>query len=277
MKTQILILLFMVSALSSVSAQTLDDKAIFEQYKSTICPKQSLNQLIVQTGKFFLEEPYVGSTLEVNDSEQLVVNLRELDCTTFLESTFALALTAKSKDFSYKNFCQTLTKIRYRNSKIDQYPSRLHYFTDWILDNSKKELIKDVTKKICNDTIRFNVGFMSTHPDKYKALREHPEFVPTIAAQEASINQRIYNYIPKADVAAKANKIKSGDIIAITTSLKGLDISHVGFAVWVGKELHFMHASSTLKKVVISDKTLAEYLNGVKIHTGIIVLRPIGD
>ncbi|MDP4270326.1 MAG: DUF1460 domain-containing protein [Bacteroidota bacterium] len=276
MKTKIFSLLILSMAYISLFAQS-DDKAVFEQYKLAINPKLDLDKLIVETGRFFLDRPYVASTLEINDQEQLVVNLRELDCTTFVETTFALALTAKSKEFTYDKFCRTLTKIRYRDGKIDQYPSRLHYFTDWIKDNTKKGLVKDVTKKISCDTIRFHDGFMSHNPDKYKALREHPEFIPTIAAQENDINQRIYNYIPKADVAAKANKIKTGDIIAITTNLKGLDISHVGFAVWVGKELHFMHASSTLKKVVISDKTLAEYLNGVKIHTGIIVLRPIEE
>lgn len=275
MKTKLYSLLIIFLTATSAFAQSTDDKAIFEQYKSTINPKLPLDKLIAETGKFFLDRPYVASTLEVNNQEQLVVNLRELDCTTFLETTFALALTAKSKEFTYDNFCRTLTQIRYRDGKIDQYPSRLHYFSDWIKDNTGKGLVKDVMRKISCDTIRFNVGFMSHNPDKYKALRENTVFVPTIAAQENSINQRVYNYIPKANVATKANKIRTGDIIAITTNLKGLDISHVGFAVWVGKELHFMHASSTLKKVVISDKTLAEYLNGVKIHTGVIVLRPI--
>ncbi|WP_243350016.1 N-acetylmuramoyl-L-alanine amidase-like domain-containing protein [Parabacteroides sp. FAFU027] len=275
MKSKIFSLLILFSLVCTATYAQMDDKAVFEQYKSAVSPKLPLEKLIEETGRFFLDRPYVASTLEINDREQLVVNLRELDCTTFVETTFALALTAKSKDFTYDNFCRTLTQIRYRDGKIDQYPSRLHYFTDWIKDNTKKGLVKDVTKKISCDTIRFHDGFMSHNPDKYRALREHPEFIPTIAAQENDINQRIYNYIPKADVAAKANKIKTGDIIAITTNLKGLDISHVGFAVWVGKELHFMHASSTLKKVVVSDKTLAEYLSGVKIHTGIIVLRPI--
>lgn len=276
MKTKIFSLLILSLACVSAFAQT-DDKAIFEQYKSTANPKLSLDKLIVETGKFFLDRPYVGATLEGNDPERLVVNLRELDCTTFVETTFALALTARSREFTYDNFCNTLTNIRYRNGKIDQYPSRLHYFTDWILDNTKKGLVKDITPKISNDTIRFSVGFMSTHPDKYKALAAHPEFIPQIAARETLINGMTFNYIPKEKVADKASKIKSGDIIAITTNLKGLDISHVGFAIRKGKELCFMHASSTGKKVLITESSLADYLKGVKIHTGIIVLRPIEE
>jgi hypothetical protein len=55
--------------------------------------------------------------------------------------------------------------------------------------------------------------------------------------------------------------------------MKGLDISHVGIALWQEGKLHLMHASSTLKKVVISEKTLHEYMQGIQSNTGIIVLR----
>lgn len=258
----------------SLNAQTAEDSLIFDQYKAQINTKQPLDRVIIETGKLFLGRPYVANTLEVNDSEQLVVNLRELDCTTFVETSLALAQTARSKDFSFRNFAKKLTNIRYREGKIDQYPSRLHYFSDWIFDDQQKGIVKDITRKIGGDTIRFHVGFMSTNPNKYKALTAHPEFTPTIADQEKAINLRTYYYIPKAKIASIACKIKSGDIIAITTSFKGLDISHVGFAIWQGKELHFLHASSQFKKVIISEKTLADYVNGVKSNTGIIVLRP---
>ena len=131
-----------------------------------------------------------------------------------------------------------------------------------------------MTAKIGGDSIRYNVGFMSKNPAKYKALAAHPEFIPTIVSQENSINSRIYHYIPKAKIASIACKIKSGDLIAITTSIKGLDISHVGFAYWKGKKLHFLHASSQFGKVIISEETLADYVNGVKSNSGIVVLRP---
>lgn len=259
--------------LSNINAQTVEDSLIFDQYKAKISTKLPLDKMIAETGKFLLGKPYVAATLEANEAEQLVVNLHELDCTTFVETSLALAQTARSKDFSFDNFTKKLTNIRYREGKIDQYPSRLHYFSDWIFDNQRKGIVKDITRKIGGDTIRFNVGFMSTNPDKYKALAAHPEFTPTIADQEKAINQRTYYYVPKAKIASIACKIKSGDIIAITTSFNGLDISHVGFAIWQGKKLHFLHASSQFKEVIISDKTLADYVNGVKSNTGIIVLR----
>jgi hypothetical protein len=70
-----------------------------------------------------------------------------------------------------------------------------------------------------------------------------------------------------------AGKIKNGDIIAITTKIKGLDISHTGFAVWKNKDLHLLHASQDAGKVVISRKNLSQYLLDNKNQSGIMVLR----
>ena len=116
---------------------------------------------------------------------------------------------------------------------------------------------------------------MSKNPDKYKHLAETPAFIPIIAKQEEAINKREYYYIPKEKVSEIENKIQNGDLIAITTNLKGLDIGHVGIAVKESDgRIHFLHAPLAGAKVQISEKPLPEYLAAIKKHTGIIVLRP---
>ena len=50
----------------------------------------------------------VGKTLEVNPVEELVVNLRELDCTTFVETVLALTLTTREGGQKWDDYCQTL-------------------------------------------------------------------------------------------------------------------------------------------------------------------------
>ncbi len=197
-----------------------------------------------------------------------------MDCTTFLENTLTLSRCVKAKKNSFEDYLKELTFIRYRDGKIDDYPSRLHYFSDWIYNNTQKGIVKDVSKEIGGKPIKFNVFFMSKNPDKYKHLTESPEFVPIIAKQERAINKRKYYYIPKEKVEKIESKIHNGDLIAITTNLKGLDIGHVGIAV---KEddgrIHFLHAPLAGSKVQISEKPLPEYLAAIKKHTGIIVLR----
>lgn len=274
MNNKFLILIFLLTS-TFLSAQKLTDKEVFSRYKSTIDRQLPMGELIVSTGKFFLDKPYVAATLEVNSKEKLVINLREFDCTTFVESSLALALTAKSNRFTFDNYKKIVTSLRYRNGKIENYTSRLHYFSDWIYENQSNRVVSDVSQQIGGDSILYQVGFMSTHPDKYKALRENPTYVPIIAQQEAAINSRTYFYVPKDRIVTIASKIESGDIIAIVTNIKGLEISHLGIAVWESGVLRFLNASSrtNVNKVIVSENTLAEYAQNNKTTTGIVVLR----
>ncbi len=222
--------------------------------------------------------PYVAHTLEVNDREQLVVNTRQLDCTTLVETVAALAICVKEKKRDFCSFCQVLRVLRYRDGRIDGYPSRLHYFTDWIEDNARMGLVKEVSSegKPFTAVQTVSVSFMSRHPEAYKALKARPELVKVIARQEKQLTGRRYRYIPKEavkDTKALREAVKDGDILAITTSKQGLDIAHLGFAVWRQDGLHLLNASQLHKKVVEEPMTLGQYLAKHPTFTGIRVVR----
>lgn len=234
---------------------------------------KSVAELVVSAGMLFLETPYLAHTLET-EPEQLVVNLRELDCTTFAENCLAIARIIKSDNLTFEEFAKELTTIRYHNGKIDGYPSRLHYFSDWIFDNDKKRLVRDVSKEIGNISYPNSLNFMSTHPDSYQQLKNNTSFVAQLAQQEKEISARQMFYIPKEKLGEFESKLKDGDIVGITTSVAGLDITHVGIVVIKNKKVHLMHASSKAEKVIISENTLHEYLLGRKSATGIMVARP---
>ena len=222
--------------------------------------------------------PYVAHTLEVNDREQHVVNTRQLDCTTLVETVAALAICIKEKKRDFCSFCQVLRVLRYRDGRIDGYPSRLHYFTDWIEDNARMGLVKEVSSEGRPFTAvqTVSVSFMSRHPEAYKALKARPELVKVIARQEKQLTGRRYRYIPKEavkDTKALREAVKDGDILAITTSKQGLDIAHLGFAVWRKNGLHLLNASQLHKKVVEEPMTLGQYLAKHPSFTGIRVVR----
>lgn len=222
--------------------------------------------------------PYVAHTLEVNDHEQLVVNTRQLDCTTLVETVAALAICVKEKKRDFCSFCQVLRVLRYRDGRIDDYPSRLHYFTDWIEDNARMGLVREVSSegKPFTAVQTVSVSFMSRHPEAYKALKAKPELVKVIARQEKQLTGRRYRYIPKEavkDTKALREAVKDGDILAITTSKQGLDIAHLGFAVWRQDGLHLLNASQLHKKVVEEPMTLGQYLAKHPSFTGIRVVR----
>lgn len=233
---------------------------------------KTLPEIEIIIAKYFLGTPYVAHTLEKEGEEHLVINLHELDCTTFVENVVSLSTCIKNKTTNFDDFCKTLIKFRYRNGEIDRYPSRLHYFTDWLLDNEKKQLITIVSNSFAEDDFDLMVNFMSTHPQYYKQL-ENDTFVKQIAEREKIISKAKFKFIPKQKLRQFEKNIQGGDIIAITTSINGLDIAHVGLAIFVDGRLHLFHASSKGKKVMISEKTLKDYLKNITKDTGIIVAR----
>ncbi|MFO7445537.1 MAG: DUF1460 domain-containing protein [Ignavibacteriaceae bacterium] len=280
MKKYIFFLLIIIN--SFLSAQVYSDndvKICNDKFKFAVDKNLSskpVNEVITEIARSFIGTAYEASALEADGEEQLVINLTGLDCTTFLENALVLARLVKQDKTRFNDYQNELTYIRYREGKIDQYPSRLHYFSDWIYDNIQKGVVKDVTKEIGGEKIKFNLNFMSTHPQSYKHLKENPSFVTVIKKQEEEINSRQYYYIPRNKVARLESKIQSGDLIAITTSIKGLDIGHVGIAV---KEkdgrIHLLHAPTVGSKVHITKEPLPDYLMNVKKHSGIIVLRAV--
>lgn len=275
-------LIFLAFACKQVSDKTENvifkprDKEILERiFDLNINDRKATNgTLMVKIGFYLEETPYVAHTLEPDSSEQLVINLRELDCTTFAENCLAITRALKSGDPSWERFIAELKKIRYRNGKLGTYTSRLHYFSDWIFDNNEKKIIKDMGQEIAQTIYVNKVNFMSTHPGSYRQLKDNPGFIEEIKKQEEKISSRIAYYIPEEKIKNIESLLMDGDIVGITTNIKGLDISHVGILIRKGGSMHLMHASSAAKKVVVSANTLEEYLLNSKSATGIMVARP---
>ena len=231
-------------------------------------------ELMIKTGSYFIGAPYVAHTLEIQP-EQLTVNLREFDCTTFAENCLAITRTIKSENPSFEKFCDELKKIRYRNGKIDGYPSRIHYFSDWIYENNKRQVVKDISKEIANTNYPLQVNFMSTHPGSYIQLKNDSSLIPLISLQEKEISKREMYFIAEDKIVEFEKLLNDGDIAGITTGIKGLDMVHVVILKRVNGRIHILHASTAANKVILSEETLEEYLKKSKSATGIMVARPL--
>ncbi len=235
-----------------------------------------INQVIIEIGKSFLGTDYVANTLEAGQEEKLVINLTGLDCYIFLETSLVFSRCIKKGKTTFEDYQKELTNIRYRDGKLNEYPSRLHYFSDWIYDMNKRGIGKDITKEIGGKRYVKKINFMSTHTDSYKQLKENQKFVKEISNIERQISTRKYYYIPQEEIASVEDKILSGDIIGITSNVEGLDIAHTGIAIRMDDgRIHFLHAPIVGKKVQITDKPLADYIKGNKKQTGVMVLRAI--
>ena len=252
------------------------DRKIFRQRVQSLSKKKASTvfpgQLLLEIGKGFLGTAYAAGTLETKGSERLVVNLRGQDCFTFVEHVVALAWCVTSEKKSFKAFRRILQKVRYRQGRVQGYGSRLHYFSDWMHDNQKKGILKDITPEIGGRPLRKIINFMTTHPDLYPPLNEDVS-LRRMKSVERTISRRPLFFIPKKKVRLLEDRIRDGDLIAISTHREGLDIQHVGLAARVKNRIHLLHASSTEGKVVLSKKTLCRYLKESRTRAGIMVAR----
>lgn len=227
----------------------------------------------LEIAKLFLGKPYQAATLDQTpDRERLTVNFQGFDCTTFLENVVAFSILKQMQRSDFQDFTNTLALLRYRNGKPEGYPSRLHYFSDWIAENQTKGILTDLTQKLGGEPYDKPLHFMSKHRKNYPALR-NDVFYAQIKTQEKKLNQQKRYFIPKEKLGEVESKIRNGDLLAITTTIKGLDVLHVGFASREGGELHLLHASSQHKKIVVSKQTLSAYLLAQPKRSGIMVAR----
>tara|TARA_R110000744_G_scaffold98432_3_gene190224 strand:+ start:818 stop:1615 length:798 start_codon:yes stop_codon:yes gene_type:complete len=259
-----------------ITCSTKDKEAVEEKIEAIDRLLQpDFGSTIVSVGKTFMKTPYVAKTLEIGDTETLVVNLQGLDCTTFVENVLAFSKLLRQKDPSFNTFIKNLEVIRYKDGELDGYASRLHYFSEWIANNAEKGILKDITGEIGGREITKDINFMSTHRDLYPFLADEANF-DKIKASENYLNSQAICVLAQDKIAENEDLIQSGDIIALATSINGLDVTHTGIATREKDgRIHLLHASTSSMEVEVSKKPLAEYLKGIKSNTGIMVARPL--
>ena len=238
--------------------------------------------LLGAIGERLVGTPYEPRTLEIPGPERLVINLEALDCVTFVENVLVMARLAWAAPPGLVDdlerfataYRRELTAIRYRGGNLDGYPSRLHYFSEWIADNDAMGLVETVTRGLGGVEDESPIDFMSTHPDAYRQLADAGALA-RITAMEARLAGVARHYLPEHGIAAAAPGIREGDIIAATSTVPGLDIAHTGIAVWRDGVLRLMHAPLVGSHVQISEESLAERILRIEGQDGIMVARPL--
>lgn len=284
-KIGILLLFFLASLKISIAQSHIslnncifqpEDKRIADEKLSTFSSKAGLPiaDLIAKIGLSFLGTPYVAATLENGLKEKLVINLRKLDCTTFAEICLALARTVKSGKSDFESFATELERIRYRNGIRNQYPSRLHYFSEWIHNNAEKKIINEEPNLSGVKLIK-PISFMSTHPESYPVLKAHPELIPLIAEQEKQLSSTEFYYFPKNNPENLLKSLHHGDIIGLTSGIDGIDINHVGIIIRKDNQFHLLHASLSGQKVVLSEGPVTDFTKPESKNSGIMIARPV--
>lgn len=259
-------------------AISVEDREIFrrtmERARAERWDTLAIGDIMDRLGRTFVGTTYVPGTLEIPGPEQLVVNLDELDCVTYVENMLAMSRVIRSGYADFDRYLAELERIRYRNGRMDGYVSRLHYFSEWLADNEALGLIEVKTRELGGVADRERIDFMTTHAESYRQLSD-PGVVEAIRGIERRLSESPRYYIPQDRIAEIEDGIREGDIIAATSSLEGLDVAHTGIAIRVDGRVHLMHAPLVGKAVEISELPLAERIQGIGGQDGIMVARPL--
>ena len=250
---------------------TLINNLLQQGYNSGIADP---NALVEFYARQFLGTPYVAHTLEA-EQEVLTINVHELDCLTFIETLYALARTTMAGRYSWRDYAAHIENVRYRGGNMGDYSTRIHYMSEWIIDNHVRGNLVEVTPDLPHaDYMVKNIDYMSRNPQQYQQLKNDSAMVEKIRRHE--LRNHRFPYLKRTwlnDKAVKA-ELKSGDFVSLVTRAEGLDVSHNGIIVVDDKgDPYLLDASMSGGKVMLESKPLYKYLERSKSNIGIRVYR----
>jgi len=233
---------------------------------------RSMGEIVQAIADNFLGKPYAAGLLDKSGEEKLLITLNKFDCVLFVETVLAIARGVALQDYDYENFVNRIEEQRYLNGKINGYCSRLHYFSEWINDNQKRQTVENITAELGGVPMNKTLNFMSQHRSSYPQMVKDEATYQCIVSQEAELAKTTVNYIPTNRIKSVYSQLKPGDIVAVATDVKGLDVTHTGLVYRnADGNMGLIHASPAGEVTVAYD--LQRYIRRVESAIGIVVAR----
>ncbi len=243
-----------------------------------------------QTGYSFCYHDFIMATLNRFEgvrygagangcsADQLLINTTSFDCVTFIETFLAMAFTTYDlrknpfalEDEIFQLFSKYLMLIRYyENKPTDSWDNRINYYTEQLFKLADLGLLVPVTENAKRYDKKIN--YISSHKYKFRGIKNWQRIRQT----ERFLTKRPKYYYPLKDIEKCYLPVaREGDIVALTTTVEGLEVSHTGIITLKNGRLYFSHASQKHKKLKMEEDFL-EYLNTRSTITGILVFRPV--
>lgn len=264
---------------ASMEKNPLTHPEDIQKFEATVkyAKEQNLSQrpfgeIIQKISEEFLGAAYKAGLLDESNKETLIINLAQFDCVLFVETVLAMARGVAMQDYSPQSFVNHVKDQRYRNAELNGYCSRLHYFSEWILDNEKRGNVRNITANLGGYGVNKPLNFMSQHRQSYPQLINNEAEYKCVMKMENNLKSLKFNYIPTNQIHRIYNQLQPGDIIGIATAIQGLDVTHTGLVYKTGNDVGLIHASPN--GVVKISPDLETFVSLVKDSTGIIVARP---
>lgn len=247
---------------------------VVEYAKNQRLSDRTLSEIIPAIAEQFLGIKYKANLLARSNKEKLVVSFEQLDCVLFVETVLAIARGVAVEDYSYQTFVKNLQNQRYRNGGLPGYCSRLHYFSDWIMDNQNRGIVENISLNLGGVSQNKSLNFMSKNRHRYPLMVNNDANYQCIVDRESQLGEVTVNYIPKYRISRAYSQLQPGDIIAVATNISGLDFTHTGLVYrHQNGRIGLIHASPTGTVTTASD--LQRYVKNVKNSMGVVVVRAI--
>jgi hypothetical protein len=236
---------------------------------------EKLGRLIVRAGRLQLGRAYRDPP-QTAQQESLQIDLSTFQCVSFVESTLAVERCTWKRQQTAECFVDEVTRFRYRDGTMDGYGSRLHYFSDWLEDNTERQRLTDVSTALGGRPEPFVFNYMSRHPGRYPAMSTDG-VADQIAAAEQRLSASPRIVVDRRTAKRTESALEPGDLIAIVSSKHpGLLIRHAGFVDPGARgQPRLLHASSHQKRVMVRRDSIAQYLAARPDRRGMVVARPL--
>ncbi len=246
-------LLVLVSSVSPLLAADLD----------SLCTTALREQNTSKIAQSLLGQKYKANTLESKPNE-LVLDWSGFDCLTFVETVYALELSAQSGLCTEQAYSHWLRNLRYRDPANTSYLGRLHYLTEWLLSAQSRGFLRPLTGSHCgNQPLNFLSSRASSDPSKQKFFQQ----------TEAGLIELCYFTAGEEFPAMLA----PGDLIAFRSGREGLDFNHVALVAEVkaDRRIFFYHASSLNGRIERNVEDLSTYLKKSRLDLGVVFAKKL--
>ena len=217
-------------------------KRLLDQFRHTA----KLGERLEGISACLLGSPYLGNPLGggPDAAESLVVRFDGFDCVTYVETVLALAQSRSAREFR-----GALRQMRYAGGHV-AWRSRNHYMLDWIGNNRRRGIVKNIT----------NGPRAVTRTRRLSLIKELPAKTAT------------FRVFPRRSLACVRRLAETGDVALFASTRRSLDVFHMGFVVRRGGGVWLRHASRAAGRVI--EQPLDEFLKAQRM-SGIILLRPL--
>ena len=264
---------FILFSVLSVTAQQKFYKMSKEDINTLLIKKSSENLTLTERMNFF-SELFLGMNYDLNcvgdgsyafyDTKPLLT-YKATNCMVYCEDVLALSISD-----SYENFFNNLQKIRYKDGIIAM-KFRNHYtMADWLPENSW--LLHDIAKEVAGEKSKTITRVIS-----------HKKFFSGKGITDMRYVKKdrtiTVNYIPFDVLPKVKEKIKDGDILALTFGkLDDIFVGHMLMAYDTpsGKVIRQSSLSKNTTFETPFDEWVEKYMNSKK-YVGITLMRVNDD